>query len=231
MSQSVPPFSQDFVTAVPARPPATGLAIGALICGIASFCVPGLGIVAVILGIIAFTQASANPQTNGGKGMAIAGIVTGALSLLTVPVLMLGILLPALGKARQVAREVVVQTQIRAIDQTLLAYAVSNKDTFPEPGADWQARLKAAGLDASLLVSPRAEPRSATDSFVYVPGFNLKEIKDPTKALLVYENPKYVLHGRVSFGYADGHVDLVPVADVQRVLNAAEKPGGGMGGR
>ena len=43
---------------------------------------PVIGIVAVALGIVALTQNRNMPQQVGGKGFAIAGIVTGGLSLL-----------------------------------------------------------------------------------------------------------------------------------------------------
>ena len=43
---------------------------------------PVIGIVAVVLGIVALMQNSKMPQQVGGKGFAIAGIVTGGISLL-----------------------------------------------------------------------------------------------------------------------------------------------------
>lgn len=63
----------------------SGLAIGALVCGIVACCIPliGLliGIVAVILGILAMKQINANPAAFKGKGMAIAGLVCGGVAI------------------------------------------------------------------------------------------------------------------------------------------------------
>ena len=60
------------------------LAIISLICGIASLiCCSWFlpGIAAVVLGFMARGKAKANPAEYGGAGMALAGIITGAISL------------------------------------------------------------------------------------------------------------------------------------------------------
>ena len=56
-------------------PTRTGLAIGALVCGIIGLvgCAP-VGLVGVILGIVALSKISADPREYGGKGYAIGGI-------------------------------------------------------------------------------------------------------------------------------------------------------------
>ncbi len=71
----------------PARPPSNGIGIAALVVGIVSlftWWIPVLGlvvaIVAVVLGIVGIRKASKGQATN--KGMAIAGLVTGALGLI-----------------------------------------------------------------------------------------------------------------------------------------------------
>ena len=64
----------------PPRPPArNGLAIAALCCGIAAF-IPLLGVVAIVLGVVALHQLRSGFQR--GRGMAIGGIVLGALATL-----------------------------------------------------------------------------------------------------------------------------------------------------
>ncbi|MFM8785353.1 MAG: DUF4190 domain-containing protein, partial [Phycisphaerales bacterium] len=68
----------------------TGLAVAALVCGIVGLCVPVLGLVAIILGVVYL----ARPRTTG-RGLAIGGIVTGVLGLLST----VALLLPALGQA------------------------------------------------------------------------------------------------------------------------------------
>jgi Domain of unknown function (DUF4190)/Septum formation len=56
-----------------------GLAVAALCCGIAGF-IPLVGVIAIVLGVVALHQLRAGFQR--GRGMAIAGIVLGALTTL-----------------------------------------------------------------------------------------------------------------------------------------------------
>ncbi len=73
----------------PFQPPLVGaenktLAIISLVCGILSMlcCMWFLpGIIAVVLGIIAKNKADQNPAEYGGRGMALAGIITGGISI------------------------------------------------------------------------------------------------------------------------------------------------------
>lgn len=61
-----------------------GLAIASLVCGVLSFlcCSVLTGIPAIVLGIMAMMKEKADPMRYGGKGMSIAGIVLGAISIL-----------------------------------------------------------------------------------------------------------------------------------------------------
>jgi len=59
-----------------------GFAIGSMICGILSIvCCLGIfsGIPAIILGVMAMNKEKADPATYGGRGMALAGVITGGL--------------------------------------------------------------------------------------------------------------------------------------------------------
>ena len=57
------------------------LAIVSLVCGILSICLCGIftGIPAVITGFMAKNKADANPSQFGGRGMALAGLITGGI--------------------------------------------------------------------------------------------------------------------------------------------------------
>jgi hypothetical protein len=61
-----------------------GLAIASLVCGVLSFlcCSVFTGIPAIVLGILAMMKEKSDPARYGGKGMAIGGIVLGAVSIL-----------------------------------------------------------------------------------------------------------------------------------------------------
>ncbi len=55
------------------------------------------------------------------------------LVVIAIIALLIGILLPALGKARQAARQLKDSTQVRGILQALVVYAGSNNDNYPRP--------------------------------------------------------------------------------------------------
>ena len=71
-------------------------------------------------------------KSSGGLiAMVIGGVVLLLSCLVIVP--MIGILLPALGKARSSARQIKDSTQIRGIQQGMLFWAQTNSDLYPTP--------------------------------------------------------------------------------------------------
>src|SRR5262245_7124750 len=97
----------DYITTVAPR---KGAAIASLVLGIISIPTLGLcfagGITGLILGIVALGNAKSKPAVYGGKGIAVAGIITSSLSLLiAVPGVMAAIAIPNLIKSAQAARE------------------------------------------------------------------------------------------------------------------------------
>jgi uncharacterized membrane protein len=90
-------------------PPAkiSGLAIASLVLAVCGLFTCGLtAIVGLILGIIALCAIGKKAQQLKGKGLAIAGIVTSAVTIVFVPfiALMMAILMPALAGARMQAK-------------------------------------------------------------------------------------------------------------------------------
>ena len=71
-----PPYAYGYGYAPP-QGGTSGMAIAAMICGICGFVCLVPGLVGIVLGIVALPQIKRNGQS--GRGMAIAGIVVGAL--------------------------------------------------------------------------------------------------------------------------------------------------------
>ena len=95
MSEPPPPFQPEYYSVVPgSTPPPAGLAVASMVCGIVSIpllcawpvAIP-LGIVAVVLGFVA--KGHVRRGTGGGSGMAMAGIICGAVPLVFVAVVIL----------------------------------------------------------------------------------------------------------------------------------------------
>jgi hypothetical protein len=199
----------------------TGLALTSLILGIAALCVPLLGIVALILGVMALNQAKREPERYGGSGMAIAGISIGAVgTIVSCLALMVGIFLPALGQARQAARQLKSATQMRNIGQALILYAQDNKDWYPEAGADWQARISKYGVAPEVYQAPEDEP--GTVSYYYVPGYKSEFKQD---RVILVERPGIRRKGGNVF-FDDGHVEFLETAEYTRLLDSLTTPDG-----
>src|SRR5438874_13033284 len=67
------------------------------------------------------------------------------LVVIAIIALLIGILLPALGKARQSARQLKDSTQVRGIHQGMVVWAQNNSDNYPLPSVvDKQGQTVAA---------------------------------------------------------------------------------------
>ena len=132
-----PPSAYDSTVPYSSVPPKTsGMALTAMILGICAIpfgCLGVgviLGIIAIILGVVALSSINRNPQALSGKGYAITGIATGAGSL-PFAALLIAILLPSMGKARELPNRSVCAANIRGITQSLAVYAKDNNDQYP----------------------------------------------------------------------------------------------------
>lgn len=140
----------------------SGLALAAMILGISSLIIPIVitAILGVILGIVALTQigrSNTYGQTLTGRGFAIVGIVTGALGVTVIPIfaLLIAILLPSLGRARELSNRTYCAANARGIMQSMNVYGADNNDQFPllpyapyGPGNNGASTVTAAGATA-----------------------------------------------------------------------------------
>ena len=113
-----------------------GLAIASLVCG-CLFIIPLLGILlsltAIILGVIALVKISKDKDNLKGNGLAISGIVLGAVGIIIIPIvsLLAAIAIPNLLRARVSANENSAQADVRTIATALETYAAANYGNYP----------------------------------------------------------------------------------------------------
>jgi hypothetical protein len=181
-----------------------GLAIAALVCGIVGLCVPLLGVVGIVLGVVSLAKGRGD-----GRGLAIGGIVTGVLGLLATAGLMVAIMLPAIGQARMAARQAKSGIQMQQIVVAIRADADA-----PPADANLESRYT---LSPDIWVSPAAEgnPRSYL-RIVPEPGAELE-----AEEVLLVENPDAVDSRALSVALADGSIDTLPRSEVLELLKAA----------
>lgn len=124
------------VSAALPRPEAktSGLAIASLVMAILSpFSCLLTGIPAVILGIVALVKIDKSAGRLKGKGFAVAGIAIPPASLPMVA-LLLGIMMPALARTRQIAHRMVCGTNLSGLAKAMWVYA--NDHGWPFPTAE-----------------------------------------------------------------------------------------------
>jgi type IV pilus assembly protein PilA len=102
-----------------------GLAITSLVFGCVGLAICFIGLIGaipgLICGLVAVKKANQKPMEYGGKGMAIAGIVTNGLTLLFIPVVM-AIAIPNLMAARKAANEASTIQQLRTLSSAEAIY-------------------------------------------------------------------------------------------------------------
>lgn len=140
--------------------PRTGLAMTSMILGIVGLLTGCLGIgillgiVGLVLGVIALVNINKNPTAYGGKGLAITGIITSGLAVLVMPLLLFAILLPSLGRARELSNRAACGANMRGIAQSLNIYAADNSDAFPVlPYAPYSAANAGTSTDVGTTTA------------------------------------------------------------------------------
>lgn len=108
----------------------TGLAITSMVIGIIALVFCGLGIliapVGLILSIVALVKANKKPHIYGGKGFAIAGVATNAISLLVIVPIIAAIAIPNLLAARRAAYEGSAVKNLQTLASAQQAYLMAS---------------------------------------------------------------------------------------------------------
>ena len=197
----------------PAQPLRTGMAVAALVLGILGLftCLPA-GVVGLILGIIALVRANSEPQRYGGGGMAIGGIVTGALGVLLFPVMigfMMAILLPSLSRARELAKRAVDSANLRGVGQSLAIYAHDNDGAFPP---DLEALVVAGMCTPKQFINPSSGNVEPACDYYYV-VWSCAEAGQGEGVqvdwITAYSDPAFHAGEGANILYYDGHVEFV----------------------
>lgn len=111
----------------------SGLAIASLVLAILSpFTCLITAIPAIILGIVGLVKISKSGGQLKGNGLAIAGI---ALPVVLLPfvALLMGIMMPALARVRQIAFRTVCAKNLEALGKAMLIYASDHDEKYPTP--------------------------------------------------------------------------------------------------
>jgi prepilin-type processing-associated H-X9-DG protein len=133
----------------------SGLAITSLVLAILSpFTCLITAIPAIILGIVSLVKIEKSAGQLKGRGLAIAGIVVGPASLPVVALLM-GIMMPALARVRQISFRMVCGTNMSALGKAMLIYS-NDYDDIPIPSKWCDLLIEHADVTEKSLRCPGA---------------------------------------------------------------------------
>lgn len=134
----------------------SGLAIASLVLAILSpFTCMIAAIPAIILGIVALVKISKSSGQLKGSGLAIAGIAVPSISAIFVLPLMLGIMMPALARVRQIAFRTVCATNLRQVGIVMTMYAEENNQ-YPTADRWCDLLLEQAEITKNSFKCPSA---------------------------------------------------------------------------
>ncbi len=134
---------------------------------------------------------------------------------LMIPALGAGIMMPALGQARERANELKSATQLRSIVQGMVIYGANNND---QPPASIDVLVEQGILAQELLVSPMGSAYDGGPDYTVrltedaVSSFNYEYIVAIDRA--AYMNGEW----EVNVGFADAHVELINIERLEELL-------------
>lgn len=220
--------------AVALKSKTSALAITSFVLGILSFCTFLLTApLAIIFGIISLVKISRSQGQLKGTGLAIAGIAVPVVSL-PIVALVMGIMMPAMVRARDVAQRVVCGTNLSSITKAMLIYADDNKDRFPDSDHWCDLLIKTENCNkkqfqcvgdkegpSSYAMNKNAEKLGANSPLDMVllfeskPGWN----QSGGPELLTTEN--HAGEG-CNIAFCDGHVAFIKADDINKLRWTAD---------
>lgn len=129
----------------------SGYAIAALVLGILSpFTCMLTALPAIIFGIVALLKINNASNHAKGNGLAITGICLPAV-LFPIMALMIGILMPALARTRQLAFRMTCGTNLSGLGNAMLLYANDHENKFPTPSQWCDLLIEDAAVDPRIF--------------------------------------------------------------------------------
>ncbi|MFW6336055.1 MAG: hypothetical protein ACOC3G_02875 [Phycisphaeraceae bacterium] len=156
----------------------------------------------------------------------------------SVAPLSVGIMLPAMGAARQSARQSVSMSNLRQIVIAVMTYSADHNETLPPDLASLEAYMPlkevlrspsapdAAMVDA-LDEGQNVQQRKVEDtrrwsSYVLIPwNLSLNDIEQPSELVVAFEKPHHAADPqRLPVAFLDGHVEMLHRDEADRTLRA-----------
>jgi prepilin-type processing-associated H-X9-DG protein len=206
----------------------SALAITSMVLGILSFCTFFITApLAVILGIISLIMIARSSGRLKGMGFAITGIVTPVVALPFVAILM-GIMMPALAKARCMAQRAVCMNNLKQLGVAAMEYAEDNNDQYPTADK-WCDLLEPYYKNNKVLVCPSEQgkchyainPNAKPNLPSIVLFFEAKDGWNQSGGPELVTTDNHCDDG-CNILFCDGHVEFVKAEDIDDLRWTAE---------
>jgi prepilin-type processing-associated H-X9-DG protein len=138
-----------------------------------------------------------------------------------------GIMMPALARAREQARQAVSMSNLRQLGLAIIMYADDHDGKLP----DNLEQAKDYYKDSKVLESPLKPKDFDGPSYIYIPGHKVSDQspprhktrdQSPATKIVIYENPAY-LKDEVNVVFLDGHVEKMQKESFLNALKATYK--------
>lgn len=191
------------------------VAIWSLVFGVLSFFLWVVGaILALILGVIALVQISGSQERLQGKGLAIAGLVTGGVGLI-VGLILVGIAMPLFEEIQGDYKANKQAVELRDLAKHCLEYASDNQSQLPRALED----LYPDYVDNKKMLQTYNELAEQTEPYTYFAGGVLH---NPISVMIVAPMDE---KGLRAVGFSDGRVERMPEAEYQHLLQQKQPQG------
>jgi prepilin-type processing-associated H-X9-DG protein len=145
---------------------------------------------AIICGITGLVKISKNKGQLKGTGLAVTGIVIPVSGIVLIPIMamILAILMPALGKTRQLAQRMVCATNLSGLGKAMIVYANDYNDTYPTADKWCDLLVEKCDVAKEQFYCPSSGAEKGESS--YVLNINLagkKASQVPPDMVLVFE--------------------------------------------
>ncbi len=212
---------------VPAK--TSGLAITSLVLGIMGLFTCGItGLFGLITGIIATSKIGKSQGRLTGKGMAIAGMCIGGVTLIMLP-FWAGLTLPALAKAKTKAQRINCLSNLKMLGLGLRMYANDNSGKYPLANNWCDAIRNDVSSDKPFKCAAASQGQRCTYAYNAKLSGKREADVDPSTVMLfeieggwnISGGPELMLpkarHGGYNVSLADGSVMQVTPSQLSRL--------------
>lgn len=186
---------------------------------------------AIICGIIGLIKISKSNGRLKGTGFAIAGITIPSIGVILVPILaiILAIMMPALGRTRQLAQRITCSTNLSGLGKSMLVYTNDYDGKYPTAGKWCDLLIEKSDAAPEQFLCPSNTTLDAQSSYafnIYLAG-RISEVHPDTVMLFETSNsgenpvggPEILSTQRhqgdgCNIVFADGHVKFVKTEEL-----------------